>query len=312
MSLVARAGNEAVLVNQYQSQADISITEHGSDFLWAIFCCMAATFLGISLHTFLRVPRGQRTFHYLAAAVCGTASIAYFSLASDLGETPITVEFIHGNWAHSGQGEGGYPTRQIWYARYIDWTITTPMLLLTLLLSSPVPLSTIFMTIFMDIVMIITGLIGALVVSAYKWGYFAFGCAALFWVYYVLFGPALKAAKDSGDNDIYRGYVSGAAILSFLWFLYPIAWGLCDGGNAIHPDSEMVFYGVLDLLAKPVFTIWHLYSLSKVPYEKFGFSGGKASIFTEPAAHLAAGTTTKNVNARHSDVTAAEHAQAHA
>jgi bacteriorhodopsin len=39
----------------------------------------------------------------------------------------------------------------------------------------------------------------------------------------------------------------------FLWFIYPIAWGLCEGGNIISPDSEAVFYGVLDLLAKPVF-----------------------------------------------------------
>ena len=38
----------------------------------------------------------------------------------------------------------------------------------------------------------------------------------------------------------------------FLWFLYPIAWGLSEGGNVIHPDSEAIFYGVLDILAKPV------------------------------------------------------------
>ena len=35
--------------------------------------------------------------------------------------------------------------------------------------------------------------------------------------------------------------------------LYPIAWGVCEGGNVIAPDSEAVFYGILDLLAKPVF-----------------------------------------------------------
>jgi len=35
--------------------------------------------------------------------------------------------------------------------------------------------------------------------------------------------------------------------------LYPIAWGLCEGGNVIAPDSEAVFYGILDFLAKPCF-----------------------------------------------------------
>ncbi len=211
---------------------------------------MALAFVSISAFTFLKVDRGQRTFFYLVQALLATASIAYFCLASDLGATPVTVEFIHGNWAHTGQGRDGLPTRQIWYVRYIDWTITTPLLLLTLLLTAPVPLSTVFMTIFMDLVMIITGLIGALVVSVYKWGFFAFGCAALFWIYYVLFGPARIAAKEGGE-DLHKAYIVGTSILSFLWFLYPICWGLADGGNAIHPDSEMVFYGVLDVLAKP-------------------------------------------------------------
>lgn len=41
----------------------------------------------------------------------------------------------------------------------------------------------------------------------------------------------------------------------FIWCLYPIAWGLCEGGNVITPSSEAVFYGVLDLLAKPLFSI---------------------------------------------------------
>lgn len=38
-----------------------------------------------------------------------------------------------------------------------------------------------------------------------------------------------------------------------LWILYPIAWGVCEGGNLISPDSEAIFYGILDVLAKPVF-----------------------------------------------------------
>lgn len=34
---------------------------------------------------------------------------------------------------------------------------------------------------------------------------------------------------------------------------YPIAWGLSEGGNVIASDSEAIFYGILDLLAKPGF-----------------------------------------------------------
>lgn len=41
----------------------------------------------------------------------------------------------------------------------------------------------------------------------------------------------------------------------FLWFLYPIAWGLSEGGNVIGSDGEAIFYGVLDILAKVGFAI---------------------------------------------------------
>lgn len=34
--------------------------------------------------------------------------------------------------------------RSIWYARYIDWTITTPLLLLEVLLATGLPLTEIF------------------------------------------------------------------------------------------------------------------------------------------------------------------------
>jgi len=61
------------------------------------------------------------------------------------------------------------------------------------------------------------------------------------------------------------------------------AWGLADGGNVISPDSEMIFYGILDVLAKPVFTLFHLYSLSKLDLTVLQLSSGKFT--TSAAAH---------------------------
>jgi hypothetical protein len=34
-----------------------------------------------------------------------------------------------------------------------------------------------------------------------------------------------------------------AGYLSFIWMLYPICWGVSDGGNVISPLKEMIFYG---------------------------------------------------------------------
>ena len=56
--------------------------------------------------------------------------------------------------------------------------ITTPLLLLDLLLTAGLPWPTILFTILLDEIMVVTGLIGALVHSDYKWGYFVFGTFA--------------------------------------------------------------------------------------------------------------------------------------
>jgi len=186
-------------------------------------------------------------FHYITAAITLTAAIAYFSMGAGLGQVPIQAEFIRSNPSVSSAG-----TREIFYVRYIDWFVTTPLLLLDLLLTSGLPWPTILITILMDEFMIVTGLVGALTRSSYKWGYYVFGNLAFFYVVYVLVFVARKHAAALGPN-VSRTYMTCGVLTIFLWFLYPIAWGLSEGGNVIHPDSEAIFYGILDLFAKPVF-----------------------------------------------------------
>ncbi|KAM0789931.1 hypothetical protein ACM66B_006771 [Microbotryomycetes sp. NB124-2] len=257
--------------------ANIDISDNATYWLWACFSVLALSAFGLFALGLTR-PQGQRAFHNLAAAICFTASIAYYCMASDLGAAAVPVEFIRGgslgqNWVNQGVRD---PTRSIWYARYIDWVITTPLLLLELLLASGLPLSDVFSTIFFDEVMIVTGLIGSLVASRYKWGLYAFGCAAEFYIWWILLGPARTSAARLGPA-YHKEFVTSAVILSGLWLLYPIAWGLADGGNVITPTSEMIFYGILDLLAKPVFCFYHCFSIHKLDYARFGFSSGKYS-----------------------------------
>ena len=75
---------------------------------------------------------------------------------------------------------------------------------------------------------------------------------AFFWVAWTVTWTARKHAQVIGA-DVAKAYTICGVWTIFLWFLYPIAWGLSEGGNVIAPDSEAVFYGILDLLAKPVF-----------------------------------------------------------
>ncbi|KAL9030013.1 MAG: hypothetical protein Q9196_001813 [Gyalolechia fulgens] len=208
-------GNGAIVANEHPAPhgvngatSAIGITTHGSNWYFAVTAVMiVSTFAFIGL-SFTR-PRSHRIFHYITAAITLVAAIAYFTMGSDLGQTPIEVEFKRSNPKVSG-------------------TATNQNL------------------------MIVTGLVGALVQSKYKWAYFTFGCAAFLWVVWTLAFTARKHAIGLGA-DVSRTYLTCGVWTMFLWFLYPIAWGLSEGGNVIAPDSEAVYYGVLDLMAKPVF-----------------------------------------------------------
>lgn len=76
-----------------------------------------ATFIFIGL-SFTK-PRTHRIFHYITAAITMVAAIAYFTMASDLGQTPIPVEFRRSNPKVSGTATNW--NREIFYVRYIDW-----------------------------------------------------------------------------------------------------------------------------------------------------------------------------------------------
>ncbi|KAI1856396.1 hypothetical protein JX265_011643 [Neoarthrinium moseri] len=240
-------GNQALNINNVVGQqANLQITNHGSDWYYTVCAIMGISAIAFMALAFRR-PQSHRIFHYITAGICAVACIAYFAMGSNLGQVPIQAEFVRPNshWV------GAAGTREIFYARYIDWAITTPLLLLDLLLTAGLPWPTILITIFADLIMVVTGLIGALTRTSYKWGFWTFGTAAFLFVVYTLLGTARSHANALGGEPK-KTYMMCGAWLTGLWFLYPIAWGLSEGGNVIHPDSEAIFYGILDIFAKPL------------------------------------------------------------
>ena len=70
-------------------------------------------------------------------------------------------------------------------------------------------------------------------------------------------------------------YLTSAGWLSFMLITYPIAWACAEGGNVISVTSEMIWYGILDILAGPGFLFFFLWQLRNVDYAAFGFHSGK-------------------------------------
>ncbi|KAK1509267.1 bacteriorhodopsin [Colletotrichum costaricense] len=239
--------NDALNTNsRVGQQADLGISARASDWYFAVCAIMAFStlvFLGMGFTK----RETHRIFHYITATITFIACIAYFSMGAGLGQVPIQVEFPRNNSQVGGAG-----TREIYYVRYIDWFITTPLLLLDLLLTAGMPWPSIMIALLADEIMVVTGLVGALTSTSYKWGYWVFGMFAFFYVVYALVIDGRKHAGALG-GQVSSTYRNCGVLTIFLWFLYPIAWGVSEGGNLIHPDSEAVFYGILDVLAKPGF-----------------------------------------------------------
>src|SRR5271167_1729299 len=90
MGLLSRTNN-ALNVNPTVG-ADIAITTNGSDWYWTVTAVMLlTTFIIIGLS--FTLPRRNRVFHYITSSITLVASIAYFSMASNLGHTGILVKF---------------------------------------------------------------------------------------------------------------------------------------------------------------------------------------------------------------------------
>ncbi|KAG9312324.1 hypothetical protein JVU11DRAFT_7640 [Chiua virens] len=257
--------NDALQVNP--PAGDRHITTHASDWLWAVFAVMLLSWFG-ALGWAYADRRRNRIFHFIPLIVLAVSFVAYFSMASDLGWTLIRAEFR------------GDPTRQIWYVRYIQWFINAPLILLALLSFTSMSTPAILTVLFFSWFLVVNGLVGALVHSSYKWGYFVFGLFGLFFIWYQLLGHVNLYPFRNAD---YRGgYFVGAAYISFIWVLYPICWGLSEGGNRISPTSEMVFYGILDIMSGPVFLL--------------GFMGYASTLVDSPAfAPTAFGTAERGL-----------------
>ncbi|KIX06152.1 uncharacterized protein Z518_04126 [Rhinocladiella mackenziei CBS 650.93] len=257
-------GNEALRINGFTNTVTTNnhITTRGSDWYFTVCAVMTVSALVFMILAFYKT-RSQRLFYYITASMTMVAAISYFCMGSNLGWTAIEVE-----WRRSDPEVRGN-MRQIFYVRYIDFFITTPLLLADLLLVCALPTATTLYVLLMSEVMVIMGLVGALVHSSYKWGFFTFGVAAYFFVAYTIIFDGRAYARTLGA-DILQTYTILGVWTATLFIVYPVAWGVSEGGNVIPPDSEAIMYGILDILTKPVFGGYLIWALRNVDIERLG------------------------------------------
>merc|ERR1712225_71895 len=164
-------------------------------------------------------PVKNRFFFYTLAIPAFVAMVVNFSIASNLGWTPIDVE-----WRRTDDEVAGI-NRQIWYVRYIGWFLIWPILTVAILLTSVVPTLYILWTCFLTASMAVLATVGALVRSDYKWAYYVFWLFAWLLVGYHLIWLPRKYANTLG-LDVFRIHNVSSGLLWALFNIDPARLGL--------------------------------------------------------------------------------------
>lgn len=190
------------------------------------------------------------------------AACSYFAMA--IGQGSIILP-IHPAAAAASTGD----TRIFYFARYIDWFFTTPLLLVSLVFNGmhagPKRSGAVVGIVLSDVMMILTALFfGASETPEWKWIWFIVSCVAFLGVYYVIWVSVLEANRLERD-DVQATYRRSATILSVIWLIYPLVLLVSpDGLYTIGDTAAIVCIMILDVLAKVVYGFMSIASDARI------------------------------------------------
>jgi bacteriorhodopsin len=189
------------------------------------------------------------------------AACSYFAMAVAQGAVVLPT------------ADGG--SRLFYFARYIDWTFTTPLLLLSLagtaMHSGHRRGGLVAGLILSDVMMILTSLFfGASEVIWIKWTWFLISCIAFLGVYYVMWVGLLEENRKETAH-VQSDYRRNATILTVLWFAYPVILALStDGLGSISTEASVALIAIIDLVSKVAYGLLTTAGMTKIVDEELG------------------------------------------
>ncbi len=201
--------------------------------------------LGLLSFGYLRLTKAtaaSRGFYDKTMLIVATATCSYLAMALGVGS-------IH----PQGINTAADLAHRAFIPRYVDWSITTPLLLLDIILFAKPLLNKGWewdaVTIAgFDVIMIVTGVVSALLAGTDRWFFFwasvgAYAVVSGYVITLLLKAPRIPERRVAGKLRTLTGY------LSVLWLIYPFVFALYFGG-VLDGTTEDIFYMVLDVLAK--------------------------------------------------------------
>jgi len=196
--------------------------------------------IGAGIFLYFGISRKVNTMtHVLTFFVAVLSACSYYAMWSGLGVIYKTTDTT---------------PRVIFWAHYMDWVITGPLLIACLAMLSKSDLVTLVFMMGDTILVILTSLIGAMTVAPYKYFWWIASIAFQVLLGFLLLQRLNNAEGYGGDT---LKLLTWLVIIS--WIVYPILWIVGSEGTAALGLSQQVgLTTITDLVAKVGFCFYLL------------------------------------------------------
>lgn len=156
----------------------------------------------------------------MTALITTFAFLSYFAMATGDG-----IATLHSSYTE--HHDIVPPTTQdiyteVYWARYVDWTLTTPLLLIDLSLLAGLNGASMTIAVIADVIMILTGLFAGFGrTGGQKWGWYTIACIAFLVIPYQVLGNGRKFAAQK-DAKTKKFFFAIAVYTMILWTVYPM------------------------------------------------------------------------------------------
>ena len=190
-----------------------------------------------------------RRYYAILTTISAIAAVAYATMALGIGWIPVGDEIVFA-------------------PRYVDWILTTPLLLLFLGLLAGSDRGELGLVIGINTVVMVLGFAAALREGLLGYGLFALGGLAYIGLLYLLLGP-MSARANERDPGTASLFTSLRNLTVILWSVYPVIWLLGPPGlGLLTPLVDVALVTYLDLLTKVGFGLIALNASAVIEAER--------------------------------------------
>ncbi|KAJ5895652.1 hypothetical protein N7495_007343 [Penicillium taxi] len=228
----------------------------GKRTLWVVTVLMGISSL-VFYSLSARAPVAKRVFHTLSSLITTISFITYLALSTGQG-----IGFNHAHIIN--HGTHGIPNthqdvfRQVLWLRYVNWALSTPLLLTIFALASGLPGANLLAAIAANWVMLATGLLGSFAGhTRVRWVWLTLSCISyLVTLNHAGFHAQKAAQKQDGPTRKFFGAFSGSAFIALA--LFPITLAAGTLALKLSVDIETILFAIQDIFTQGLLGYWLL------------------------------------------------------